>query len=142
MYHTVKRLMVKNFSDCLSIRQSFICQHFYFYFDFLWYKDSIHQCFLCQICFGYQFAKVFLAKKFFYFMVHIRIDTDMHVYTHTHATHTQHKRYITDRLITITGALFQIILQPSDVIYIPPYWFHEVVTMEPSISINVWRYGR
>ena len=23
-------------------------------------------------------------------------------------------------------------------LYLPPYWFHTVVTMEPSLSINVW----
>ncbi|XP_065896697.1 hypoxia-inducible factor 1-alpha inhibitor-like isoform X2 [Dysidea avara] len=39
---------------------------------------------------------------------------------------------------SIVPTPIEIVLQPSDVIYIPPYWFHEVVTMEPGISINVW----
>lgn len=29
-------------------------------------------------------------------------------------------------------------LEPGDVLYLPPYWFHCVVTVTPSISINVW----
>ena len=29
-------------------------------------------------------------------------------------------------------------LNPGEVLYLPPYWFHCVVTETPSISINVW----
>ena len=29
-------------------------------------------------------------------------------------------------------------LKPGEVLYLPPYWFHCVVTVTPSISINVW----
>ena len=36
-----------------------------------------------------------------------------------------------------TGPL-EVILNPGEVLYIPPYWFHCVVTMETSISLNVW----
>lgn len=31
-----------------------------------------------------------------------------------------------------------VTLNPGEVLYIPPYWFHCVVTMETSISLNVW----
>ena len=27
---------------------------------------------------------------------------------------------------------------PGEVIYLPPYWFHNVITMEPSLSLNIW----
>ena len=32
----------------------------------------------------------------------------------------------------------EVMLNPGEVLYIPPYWFHCVVTMETSISLNVW----
>ncbi len=31
-----------------------------------------------------------------------------------------------------------ITLLPGDVLYIPPYWFHTVVTMVTTLSVNVW----
>lgn len=30
------------------------------------------------------------------------------------------------------------LLEAGDVLYIPPYWFHTVITEEPGIGINVW----
>jgi len=32
----------------------------------------------------------------------------------------------------------KVILKPGDVLYIPPFWFHHVTTLEPSISVNIW----
>ena len=29
-------------------------------------------------------------------------------------------------------------LQDGDTLYIPPYWFHSVITMETTISLNIW----
>ena len=31
---------------------------------------------------------------------------------------------------------------PKQALYLPPYWFHTVVTVEPSLSINVWSSSR
>lgn len=33
---------------------------------------------------------------------------------------------------------FDVELTDSDVIYIPPYWFHTVITMETTFSLNIW----
>lgn len=33
-------------------------------------------------------------------------------------------------------------LAPGDVLYIPPYWFHEVTSLDSSISVNVWTTSR
>lgn len=33
---------------------------------------------------------------------------------------------------------FDVELMDGDVIYIPPYWFHTVVTMETTFSLNIW----
>ena len=32
----------------------------------------------------------------------------------------------------------EVVLYQGEVLYIPPYWFHCVITMETSISLNVW----
>ena len=32
----------------------------------------------------------------------------------------------------------EVVLNPGEVVYIPPYWFHSVVTMKTTISFNVW----
>ncbi len=29
-------------------------------------------------------------------------------------------------------------LFPGQALYLPPYWFHTVVTMETSLSVNIW----
>ena len=32
----------------------------------------------------------------------------------------------------------EVVLNPGEVLYIPPYWFHSVITMKTTISFNVW----
>lgn len=32
----------------------------------------------------------------------------------------------------------EIILEPGDILYIPPLWWHEVIALEDSISVNSW----
>lgn len=32
----------------------------------------------------------------------------------------------------------EVVLTPGQVLYIPPYWFHEVCNLTPSIGFNVW----
>ena len=36
----------------------------------------------------------------------------------------------------------EVVLNRGEVLYIPPYWFHCVITMETSISLNVWSNSR
>ena len=33
---------------------------------------------------------------------------------------------------------YQVTLSPGQALYIPPYWFHCVVSLETSLSLNVW----
>lgn len=35
-------------------------------------------------------------------------------------------------------APLEVILEPGDLLYLPPLWFHHVESMEVSISVNVW----
>ena len=42
---------------------------------------------------------------------------------------------------SVEGARYkpiEVVLNPGEVIFIPPFWFHKVVTMTASISVNVW----
>jgi len=32
----------------------------------------------------------------------------------------------------------ETIVEPGDVLYLPPYWFHHVVSLDKSISVNFW----
>lgn len=34
--------------------------------------------------------------------------------------------------------VLEAVLEPGDLLYIPPLWFHEVESLEVSISVNVW----
>jgi Cupin-like domain len=34
--------------------------------------------------------------------------------------------------------LYETVLSPGDLLYIPPFWIHEVVSVSSSVSINVW----
>ena len=36
---------------------------------------------------------------------------------------------------------FEVELHAGDALYIPPYWFHCVITMETTISINIWSHS-
>ena len=39
------------------------------------------------------------------------------------------------------GTSYVAELQHGDVLIIPPYWWHHVSTIQPSISANVWSYA-
>lgn len=36
------------------------------------------------------------------------------------------------------GAGMEIIVKPGDVLYLPPFWFHQVESLENAVSINTW----
>jgi len=33
---------------------------------------------------------------------------------------------------------FEVVLEPGDLLYLPPFWFHRVTAETTSISVNVW----
>jgi hypothetical protein len=37
-----------------------------------------------------------------------------------------------------TGSVYEVTLHPGDVLYIPPFYFHAVVSHASSVSINTW----
>ena len=36
-------------------------------------------------------------------------------------------------------APLEVVLRPGDVLHLPPYWFHHVTALEPSLSLNLWK---
>lgn len=32
----------------------------------------------------------------------------------------------------------EVLLKPGEALYIPPYWWHQVYSLEPTISVNIW----
>ena len=37
--------------------------------------------------------------------------------------------------------IYEVVLTQGEVLYIPPYWFHCVVTLRPTVSLNVWSHS-
>jgi len=37
---------------------------------------------------------------------------------------------------------FEAVLEPGDVLFVPPLWFHHVIALEPSVSVSVWTHYR
>ncbi len=46
------------------------------------------------------------------------------------------KRDLKEFLRKMNG--FEVVLRGGDVLYIPPYWFHTVVTVKTTLSLNIW----
>ena len=42
------------------------------------------------------------------------------------------------RELLFQTSILEVVLNRGQVLYIPPYWFHCVVTLEPTVSLNVW----
>ena len=42
------------------------------------------------------------------------------------------------RELLFETSMLEVVLTQRQTLYIPPYWFHCVVTLEPTISLNVW----
>jgi hypothetical protein len=36
---------------------------------------------------------------------------------------------------------YEVVLNPGEVLYLPPFWFHRVTSLEPSVAVNCWCYS-
>ena len=68
----------------------------------------------------------------------------LYPYPFLHPSHAQAQVNATDEgdvrkfpLVERTKAL-EVVLEPGDLLYMPPLWFHEVESLSVSISVNVW----
>ena len=69
----------------------------------------------------------------------------LYPYPFLHPSHAQAQVNMSDsreseRLFPLVGSVeaVEVVLQPGDLLYMPPLWFHEVESMEVSISVNIW----
>ena len=69
----------------------------------------------------------------------------LYPYPFLHPSHAQAQVNVSNReeshqlypLVRSVEAV-EVILEPGDLLYMPPLWFHHVESMEVSISVNVW----
>ncbi|EGD72890.1 hypothetical protein PTSG_04619 [Salpingoeca rosetta] len=59
----------------------------------------------------------------------VQVDLDSPLFQQEHAFPNYQKQH--------TLAL-EAVLEPGQVLYIPPLWFHHITSLEPSISLSVW----
>jgi hypothetical protein len=52
--------------------------------------------------------------------------------------HTLDSSRLRDQYAAISKESLYVDLSPGDLLYIPPFWLHEVVSLEVSVSVNVW----
>jgi hypothetical protein len=68
----------------------------------------------------------------------------LYPYPFLHPSHAQAQVNASDRVDVETFPLvervqkYEVVLEPGDVLYLPPLWFHEVEALSVSISVNVW----
>lgn len=68
----------------------------------------------------------------------------LYPYPFLHPSHAQAQINISERADTVRYPLIgsveavEVVLEPGDLLYMPPLWFHHVESMTVSISVNVW----
>eukprot|EP00039_Didymoeca_costata_P004501 m.73655 g.73655 ORF g.73655 m.73655 type:complete len:502 (-) comp12429_c0_seq3:96-1601(-) len=88
------------------------------------------------------YVQVYGRKRFWLFSP--SQESLLHPYSYLHPCHAQCQVNLsqfsesneTSEIENIVG--YETILEPGDVMYLPPLWFHHVQALSPSVSINVW----
>ena len=69
----------------------------------------------------------------------------LYPYPFLHPSHAQAQVNMSERseveeLYPLVGSVeaIEVTLEPGDLLYMPPLWFHQVESMDTSISVNVW----
>lgn len=88
------------------------------------------------------YAQLYGTKKFTLF--HPTNWPGLYPYPFLHPSHAQAQVNATDErdvekfsLVKRVQAV-EVILEPGDLLYLPPLWFHEVESLSVSISVNAW----
>eukprot|EP00002_Diphylleia_rotans_P007974 TRINITY_DN17633_c0_g1_i1.p1 TRINITY_DN17633_c0_g1~~TRINITY_DN17633_c0_g1_i1.p1 ORF type:complete len:506 (+),score=88.60 TRINITY_DN17633_c0_g1_i1:43-1560(+) len=68
---------------------------------------------------------------------------NMYLYPRSHPSYRQSQvdfqSFSSQRWPRLSGIpVYRADLKPGDVLYLPPYWFHHVVAIDNSMSVNVW----
>eukprot|EP00301_Raphidiophrys_heterophryoidea_P010938 c1629_g1_i1.p1 GENE.c1629_g1_i1~~c1629_g1_i1.p1 ORF type:complete len:366 (-),score=66.28 c1629_g1_i1:314-1411(-) len=93
---------------------------------------------------GYRnFYTVLLGRKRFRIFPPTAADS-LRPYPYLHPHHAQCQTNVslaaTDSSVVGSLGSIEMVaeLSPGDMLYLPPMWFHEVETLEPSVAVNVW----
>ena len=88
------------------------------------------------------YAQLYGTKKFTMFPPNSW--PGLYPYPFLHPSHAQAQVNLSDdadvALFPLTRRVeaYQVVLQPGDLLYMPPLWFHHVESLSVSISVNVW----
>ncbi len=70
---------------------------------------------------------------------------DMYIYPKSHPKHHRQSKITNLEDVNRTlfpnfdeETLYKVILNPGDVLVMPPYWFHQVKSLTSSIALNIW----
>lgn len=72
----------------------------------------------------------------------------LYPYPFLHPSHAQAQVNVSDKMdverfpLVRSVEAVEVVLEPGDLLYMPPLWFHHVESMEVSISVNVWTDSR
>ena len=86
------------------------------------------------------------VKRFVLYPPNVSAHLYMYPFLHPHATKLQpnvlSKKSIAGFSHFPVQEAQEVILEAGDVLYVPPYWFHDVSTLEPAMAIAVWSPSR
>ena len=83
-------------------------------------------------------AMIYGKKTFLLFPPSANIELRLHPALHQFYRQV-HKDILNHAVLaSLETKPLKVVLNPGEVLYMPPYWFHCVVSMETSISLNVW----
>ena len=69
--------------------------------------------------------------------LYVRLDgTRFDQISHTHSHHSHTRTLSLTRMLRAGARVAEV--GPGDMLVIPPFWFHNVETLEQSVSVNVW----
>ena len=100
------------------------------------------------------YAQLYGEKKFLLFSPHYSITNNYNLksFPFLHPSYGQCQLNLTEFLISSFSTqnencennnsnsieLYEVILKSNDLLYLPPFWLHQVTAMTTSVSINVW----
>jgi hypothetical protein len=86
------------------------------------------------------------SKRFVLYPPNVTSDLYVYPYLHSHATKLQPDVLSLSSCRSFprfpVGKGIEVVLTAGDVLYIPPFWFHDVLSIEPSMTLAVWSPSR
>ena len=87
------------------------------------------------------YVQIFGKKRFVLAMPNASHTLQPFPFLHPSHAQCQNLLALVENNATNKVGVYEANLNPGDVLYIPPLWYHEVYTLETSISVNGWTQG-